>query len=470
MTAFRKTCAVLGCAVLGWLALSGLAAAQLHFSTVTLFGKSAPSVLLGGAEYARDSVLTGRLKIERDGDLIRVRGFGHALLLPLDADARRAASGGATVQLDTARVNARTATLIHDHLYLPLDTLARGLGADYAPGRLSLPPARLTGVASRAGEGSDRLVLELKGDASFSTRLVGNRLELVLPGVSGAEQTYSTSGHYLPRVRVRRENGDLVVSAPLPGGSGFRAYAAPPITPGQAGTGQAGTVQTGVVLDVGPGVPLQLPALQAKLRRPLIVLDPLLGAPNSPGSLPGDVTLEVARAVGDLLTQAGWQVRLTRGGAEPASPLERAAAARSSDVFLSVEVASLPGAAAGGVTLYEGRGDSGLTLTDAVRADGAPGTLSRLAVGGDGEQRRLSQLVRGELSALNLKVRVQQQSQLLALREAPHAALLIELGWAQNGADAARLRDRAALSKLATALARGVASYLSARAEQEGGT
>lgn len=433
------------CAAALWLALSSLATAQLQFSTFTLFGVRAPSVLLDGTEYARDSVLAGRLSISRSGDLIRVRGFGRTLLLPLDRDAARAAGGGATVQLGAARVNARTATLIHGKLYLPLDTVARGLGAEYVPGQLSLPPARLSGVASRAGLRSDRLVLELNRDVNFQARLVGARLELVLPGVSGAEQTYSTSGQFLPRVRVRRAGGDLIVSAPLPAISGFRVYAS--------------AQGTGVVLDVGPGVPLRASALQAKLRRPLIVLDPLTGAP-------GDLTLEVAREVGDLLTQSGWQVRLTRSGAQGAAADERAALARASDVFVSLGVASLPGAAASGVTLYEAGGDSGLALTDAVRAEGTPGTLASLAVGGDGETRRLAQLVKDEFGVLDLKTRGARAGRLLPLREAPHAALLIELGWTQNGADAARLRDKNALTKLAGALARGVATYLAARADK----
>ena len=345
------------------LALSGLAAAQLQFSTFTLFGKGAPSVLLGGVEYARDSVLGNRLNIDRSGDLIRVRGLGHTLLLPLAPDAARATGGDTTVQLDAARVVAHTATLIHGNLYLPLDTLARGLGAEYAPGRLSVPAPRLSGVASRAGAQVDRLVLELNRTVNFRTQMVGGRVELILPGTSGAEQTYSTKGRYLPRVRVQRGGDALVVSAPLPVGSGFRAYV----------SGEAAGGAVNVVLDVGPGIAPSMSALRAKLRRPLIVLDPVADLPG----LPGDAALEVAREVGDLLTQSGWQVRSTRSGGEPASLEARAELARASDVFLSLGVASLPGASAGGVTLYEAGGDSGLALTDAVRADGAPSRRSR---------------------------------------------------------------------------------------------
>ena len=107
------------------LLMAGLAGAQIAFSRLNLAGQQVQSVNLYGAEYASQSVLDRVVRISREGQVIRVEGYGHVLLFPLDEDPQRAATDFNTVQLDTTRVKARTATLLNGNLYLPLDTLAR---------------------------------------------------------------------------------------------------------------------------------------------------------------------------------------------------------------------------------------------------------------------------------------------------------------------------------------------------------
>lgn len=436
------------------LLLVSLAGAQFEFSQVSIFGRSERSVVLGGVEYARVDALGNALSVTRSGEVARVEGFGRVLLLPIDRVPERASAATNTVQLGVERVQARTATLLNDNLYLPLDTLARGLGAQYERGRFSLPSARLTGVSSRAGREADRVVLDLNRDVRFRTRVTARGLEVVLPDTTGDTQTYSTRGKFIPTLQVRRDGSDLVLTVPLSADAGFRTY--------RSVRGE--TVR--LVLDVGPGIPVTVAPLRDRVRQPLIVIDPSLGRGTD---RVGDAALELAREAGELLTAAGWRVRLTRTGPDAPDLAERAQLARSSDVFVTLSVGRVPGSEAKGLTVYEGRGSTGLVLTDALRSSDARGELAQLVVDDAGATRRLAQLLMGELKALDVPTRSAAASHLYLLREAPRSALLVELGWAQNEQDAFRLTDDRSRTQLAAALARSVATFLAARAKGTGG-
>lgn len=438
--------------LLSALLLWGAAGAQLEFSQLNLFGRSVPSIRLYGAEYARDDVLSASWRIARAGEIVSVEGFGHLILLPLDLDQQRATTSFNTVQIDTERRSAATATLVNGHLYLPLSTLSAAIGASYAPGSLRLDPPRVLSVSSRAGPQSDRIVLDLNRDAEVQASVSGNSLEVRLAGASGPNQSYGTRGVYLPQVRLTNGPGGLTLSAHLNAGWGYRSYKVQ--RPGG----------TRLVLDVGPGVSSVVPALFGQLRKPLIVLDPQ-DSPNAGGDAP----LEVARAVGELLSKAGWQVQLTRNASGSVSLEGRQQLARRSDLFLSLGVERFPGARASGVTLSEPGGNASAEIINAIRALDTRDPLLRAAVSNAGDNRSLSELIRGELSALDLKPRSGSGQNLLLLREAPRAALSLELGWPQDSRDRARLSDPGQTQALAVALARGVATYLAARANRVGG-
>lgn len=437
------------------LVLAGLAGAQLSSRSLSLFGREAQSVVLGGAEYARADVLGPTVRVAREGEVVRVEGLGRVLLLPIDRDQNRASAGGSTVQLGLERVQARTATLLNGSVYLPLDTVARGLGAQYEPGRLALPEARVTGVSSRAGRDADRVVLDLNRDVRFTTRLTPTGLEVVLPATKADTRNYSTRGRFLPRVSVRQVGADALLSVPLDARSGYRVFRS-----------QRGSVVR-LVLDVGPGIPSTVPAVRERVRSPLIVLDP--GGARETDRV-GDVALEVAREAGDLLTRAGWRVRLTRSGRGSATLGERADLARQSDVFVTLDVSRVPGSQARGLTVYEGRGATGFALTDAVRGGGSDTPLERLVVADVGDNRRLTQLLLGELKAQDVPARSVSASRLRLLREAPRAALVVELGSALVDADVTRLSEDEGRREMAVALARSVASFLAAQAAKAGGS
>ena len=438
--------------LLGALLLLGAAGAQLDFTRLNLFGRSVQSVTLYGQEYVRDDLLGRYWRIARAGEIVSVEGFGHLLLMPIDPDQQRATTSFNTVQVDTNRQPAATATLVHGHLYLPLSTLSAAIGAQYTPGQLTLPAPQLTGVSSRAGQRSDRVVLDLNRDVQVSSSLAAGTLKVVLEGARGRAQTYGTRGVYLPQLRLTSGAGGLILSVPLRAPSGYRVYK----------VAHPGGVR--VVLDAGPGVSQDAPDLLTRQRRPRIVIDPQM-VPSVNG---GDAPLELARATGEILTKAGWQVQLTRTAAGDSSLASRLELARQSDLFLSLGLGRFPGASAGGVTLSGPAGSASAQIVNAVRSLDAPSRLLRAAVSGDGDNRRLADLITGELKALSLSPHVTSGRDLLLLREAPRAALNLEIGWPQNERDRARLSDAAQTQALATALARGVATYLAAQANKAG--
>nr|WP_234009190.1 N-acetylmuramoyl-L-alanine amidase [Deinococcus sp. NW-56] len=434
------------------LLMAGLAGAQIAFSRLNLAGQQVQSVNLYGAEYASQSVLDRVVRISREGQVIRVEGYGHVLLFPLDEDPQRAATDFNTVQLDTERVKARTATLLNGNLYLPLDTLARGLGAQYRAGNFRVIPARLQGVSSRAGASSDRLVLDLTRDVSFSDELRGTTVTVTLEDVQGEARRYTTRGAFVPRAQVARDGEDLRLSFTLPPGSGYRVYRV--VRPGGSR----------LVVDAGPGIPYTSPALLERISRPLIVLDPARVE-----GLGRDVTLDVARRAAELLSQAGWQVRLTRDGQSALGLNQKLALARRSDVYLALNLGRFPGTDRGGVTVYEPTGRSTAQIVEAVRSGGKAPYID-LAIGGSGGTKRLSELLRGELKGGGVTAQAETVSRTLTLGEAPQAALLLELGWVGNEEDRADLASAGRLRAMSVAVARSVATYLTARAANAGRT
>ncbi|MFC4453348.1 N-acetylmuramoyl-L-alanine amidase family protein [Deinococcus sonorensis] len=426
----------------------GAAGAQLALTQLNLAGQRVQGVLVNGIEYASASTLGNLLSIVQTGGVVRVTGFGHLLLLPIDEDNQRATTDFNTVQLDSERVKARTATVQDGKVLLPLDTLARGLGAEYSQGKFTFPPAKLGSVSSLAGRTSDRIVLDLNRNVQLREELLGGKLRLTLLGTAGSTQTYATRGGFVPRVQVRQSGDNLQVELPLTGQSGYRLYSV--VRP----------EGVRLVLDVGPGISLNVPALINRVRRPVIVLDPASVAGRG-----GDVTLEVARSAAELLSKAGWQVQLTRSTAQQQNLGSRLLLARQSDVYVSLDLGRFPGASRSGVTLYQHVGRSSTQILNAYRDAGSAPDLSlvRSAVGDPAESRRLSDLLRGELKAGGLPASQRSVSRQVLLGEAPHAALLLELGWPSNDADQARLSSSEQNQKMAQALAHSIATYLAAR-------
>ena len=425
--------------------LLGVAGAQYAYSQLTLAGQPTQALVLGGSEYASQTALSGVLEISREDPYVRVSGLGHELLLPIDPENDRAATDFNTVQLDAARFKGHTATLVNGELYLPLDTLARGLGAQYQTGSFSLPAAALTGVSSRAGRDADRIVLDLSRDVNYVTSLSGDKLTLTLKGAAANARSYATRGAFVPRFTVTPGSGNAVIQVPLGAGAGWRIFKV--VRPGSVR----------LVLDVGPGLPRNVSALLDAPRTPLIVLDP---APGGGGKL--DIPLEVARATGALLSKAGWQVKLTRTSAGRLPIAQRELLARQSQVFVTLSVGRFPGADRQGITLYQPSGEADAQIINAYRDSDGP--LLRAAVGDGGETKRLSGLLVGELGSRGLRAQQQPTPRLYLPAAAPHASFELELGWPQNAGDQANLLTPQRTSKVSEALALSVATFLRARA------
>lgn len=425
---------------------AGLAGAQITFTKLNLAGNQVQSVTLYGAEYASQVTLGELLDIKRDGSVVRIEGLGHVLLLPIDEDQVRATTDFNTVQLDALRVKARTATWINGNLYLPLDTLARGLGAAYQTGQFTLAARTLQNVSSRAGKDTDRLVLDLNREVTVKDELRGTILRIILKGTKAQAQRYTTRGAFIPYAEVKPEGDDTVVSFTLPQNSGYRVF--PVVRPGG----------TRIVVDVGPGIPNDTPALMERLARPLIVLDPA-----KVQGFGKDVTLEVARRSAELLTKAGWQVKLTRETGSALNLDDKLKLARASDVYLALDLGRFPKTTRGGVTVYENAGRSPSKFVNAIRNGDAP-PYAALAVGDSGGTRRLSELLRGELKGSGVTAKQDSVARMITLSSAAQAALLLELGWTGNAQDRANLGTDARLQALSVSVARSIATYLTARA------
>ncbi|GHF28568.1 N-acetylmuramoyl-L-alanine amidase [Deinococcus metalli] len=441
-----RACALLAGTLLAGPLLAGVSGAQVAFSQLNLAGQTVQSIQLYGTEYASDPVLGRLVKITRDDRIVTVTGFGHTLLLPLDENQNRATTDFNTVQLDTQRRKGRTATLVNDHLYLPLDTLAAGLGATYANGSFTVPTAQLLGVSSRTGKDSDRLVLDLSRDVDVVDEQRGSNVVLTLRGLSGQARRYTTRGAFVTGAEVKQVGGDLTLTVPLPPSDGYRTYKV--------------VRDTGVrvVLDAGPGIARSSPDLLTRVTRPLIVLDPV----RVPG-VGRDATLDVARRAAELLTKAGWQVQLTRDPSSALSLDDTLKLARQSDVYLALDLGRFPNASRSGVTVYEQTGRASAQIVNDIRAGEVP-PYGGLVVAGTGSSRRLGDLLRGELRGGDITAKQENTSRVLTLGEAPQAALLLELGWANNASDLANLGVDSRLTIIATAVARSIATYLTARA------
>lgn len=444
MKASRVTKWLLSAALIG----AGLAGAQYTFTKLNLAGNQVQSIDLYGAEYASQTTLSGLLNIQRSSSIARVEGLGHVLLLPIDEDQVRATTDFNTVQLDSQRVKARTATLVNGNLYLPLDTLARGLGASYQQGQFTLATRTLQSVSSRSGTDSDRLVLDLNREVIVKDELKGTVLRVILKGTQAKAQRYTTRGAFIPFAEVAQEGSDAVVSFTLPQNSGYRVY--PVVRSGG----------TRIVVDVGPGIPSDVPVVMQRLAKPLIVLDPM-----KVEGLGKDVTLEVARRAAELLTKAGWQVKLTREQNTGLDLNSKLKLARQSDVYLALDVGRFPGTTRGGVTVYEQTGNSPAALINNIRNGKVKvPPYGALVVGDIGGTRRLSELLRGELKGGGVTAEQSSMAKMLTLGETGQAALLLELGWAGNPQDRANLAMNDRIQAFSVAVARSVATYLTARA------
>ena len=210
-------------------------------------------------------------------------------------------------------------------------------------------------------------------------------------------------------------------------------------------------------------------------RRPKIVIDPGHGgtedgAIGHGGLKEKDLTLEISRRLGDMLShRLGAEVIYTRT-ADVAVPLEaRAAIANQAgaDLFISVHANSSDDPGSRGVeTFYVSRSPSPVSITGRESASKA-GALTPAAeeqkisqshkLAAD-VQRALYQAVEGERGVLNRGVK---QAPFVVLLDAAMPSILAEVGFVTSPLDEQKLSTAEGQQAVADALYRGIASYVS---------
>jgi N-acetylmuramoyl-L-alanine amidase len=177
-------------------------------------------------------------------------------------------------------------------------------------------------------------------------------------------------------------------------------------------------------------------------RRGHVVIDPGHGG-RDPGAISvtggyeKNVNLQVALKVAALLRQAGIRVTMTRSDDRYPELESRADVANrnGADLFVSIHADSAPDSSAQGSTLYVAEAASAGALR-AARAIGEAMT----AAGVDGRGIR------------------RNDYRVLVRTRCP--AVLIELGYLSNYAEATRLQNTAYQDRLATAIASGITRYM----------
>jgi len=212
-------------------------------------------------------------------------------------------------------------------------------------------------------------------------------------------------------------------------------------------------------------------------RRPKIVIDPGHGgtedgAIGHGGLKEKDLTLEISRRLGDMLShRLGAEVIYTRT-ADVAVPLEaRAAIANQAgaDLFISVHANSSDDPGSRGVeTFYVSKSPSPVPVSISGRENASKaGALTQAAeeqkisqshkLAAD-VQRALYQAVGGERGVLNRGVK---QAPFVVLLDAEMPSILAEVGFVTSPPDEQKLSTAEGQQAVADALYRGIASYVS---------
>lgn len=231
-------------------------------------------------------------------------------------------------------------------------------------------------------------------------------------------------------------------------------------------------------------------ALSAAAREPsfLVVLDPghggeREGAVSSRGEKEKDLALDIARRIGARVRALGGKAVLTRSGDVFVPLANRAAVATAlrADLFVSVHLNSMPTPEqrrnTSGLETYflsadatDGRATAVAARENADRLAGEPvddpndpvaGILTSLqdADSLQGSSRLAYGIHERLVTALGAEDHGVKQAPFYVLAGARMPAVLIEVGFISNDAEAARLRTRAYRERIAEAVAAGILAF-----------
>ena len=216
---------------------------------------------------------------------------------------------------------------------------------------------------------------------------------------------------------------------------------------------------------------------------PLVVIDPGhggddTGAESAVGMMEKDLTLSVAELLAKDLMARGYAVRLTRNGDQTRALTDRTALANRLDAtaFISLHAnASRATSARGAETYYmsldkasDEDAEAAARLENAAHGASANGGSKLDLILWDmaqaevlNESARLALDVQQQLNTLlNLPDRGVKQAPFVVLKGATMPAVLVEVGFLSNVAEAKQLADSSYQQRLAAAIASGIEEYL----------
>lgn len=241
-----------------------------------------------------------------------------------------------------------------------------------------------------------------------------------------------------------------------------------------------------IIMELGkrPPTPTPAPLLSRQKRAmPLVVIDPGhggddTGAESAVGMMEKDLTLSVAELLAKDLMARGYAVRLTRNGDQTRALTDRTALANRLDAtaFISLHAnASRATSARGAETYYmsldkasDEDAEAAARLENAAHGASAKGGSKLDLILWDmaqaevlNESARLALDVQRQLNTLlNLPDRGVKQAPFVVLKGATMPAVLVEVGFLSNVAEAKQLADSSYQQRLAAAIASGIEEYL----------
>lgn len=196
--------------------------------------------------------------------------------------------------------------------------------------------------------------------------------------------------------------------------------------------------------------------------RPRIILDPGHGGEDGGATTPGGLilekrfTLDLAQRVEERLEAQGLDTALTHQTDRELPLAARVAAQTNADCFVSIHINSAPNRDAAGVETF-------VVPSAHFPLTGDTATVTNRCAGNafDSANTRLGHAVHSRLVAtLKRPDRGLRRARYYVLRHAQCPAILVEIGFLSNTADARVLADTALRDPLADAIANGILSYL----------
>ena len=453
----------------------------------------------------------------RDNLLVLTRGQKLiAVRLTTDPRAANVHAIGALV-VDDRSTEAPLGVLLDGVSYLPIRAVGEALGAsvrvnpDTRTISLVQPWSNLAGV--RIGQQADRttrIVLDLAGATPWQVEVAegGLRVALLRTRWDPPETLRWEPIGNLRSLRLESTQHDVVVvldtiaDLEIREGSGYRISSLP---------GLAAPVTERLIVDLGPGLedpnriatrpsPLTPPPETAPrpepepARRRVVVLDASHGG-KDPGAVNNraplyekDVVLDLALRVRSILERAGIGVLMTREDDTFIELSDRAAMATAErNLFVSIHANASVNRNANGIETYIlGRTADPTVLALAVRENGggAAGEAvtnqverelaslgDRVWAGALGQanlaiSRRLAQSIHDQIvRATGSPDRGVRPAPFLVIRQARIPAVLLEVGYISNDAEARQLAQPAYRQRIAAAIAAGILAIVGGATE-----